>query len=317
MTMQNTATDTPYKTSNGRSGRRSGGIRSRRRRTALALARTGLALAERAAPGLGARAAVRMLMTLPRAVPGRRAAAVPDGDRQRVNLPGLAPASIVTEAWGEGPAVYLLHGWGGDRTSWRRFVGPLTRAGFRAVALDAPGHGDSGPGAYGPGRTLLPEMITALRAAAGHHGPAHAVVAHSMGGLAAAVACLDGLPAARLVLIAPMPDVPSAIQVFAEAAGAGERIQARMPRALERLVRAPLSHFDAVQRSAEQETLPAALVIHDGGDRKVPFGLGARLAAAWPSARLHVTHGLGHHRILHDERVIAASVDFLMAGSGC
>ena len=256
-------------------------------------------------------------MTLPRAVPGRRAAAVPDGYRQRVNLPGPAPSSIVTEAWGEGPAVYLLHGWGGDRTSWRRFVGPLTRAGFRAVTLDAPGHGDSGPGAYGPGRTLLPEMITALRAAAGHHGPAHAVVAHSMGGLAAAVACLDGLPAARLVLIAPMPDVPSAIQVFAEAAGAGERIQARMPRALERLVQVPLSAFDAVQRSAEQETLPAALVIHDGGDRKVPFGLGARLAAAWPSARLHVTHGLGHHRILHDEGVIAASVDFLMAGSGC
>jgi pimeloyl-ACP methyl ester carboxylesterase len=299
MTMQNAATDTPYQTSNGRS-RRSGGARSRRRRTALALARTGLALAERAAPGLGARAAVRMLMTLPRAVPGRQ-----------------APSSIVTEAWGEGPAVYLLHGWGGDRTSWRRFVEPLTRAGFRAVTLDAPGHGDSGPGAYGPGRTLLPEMITALRAAAGHHGPAHAVVAHSMGGLAAAVACLDGLPVARLVLIAPMPDVPSAIQVFAEAAGAGERIQARMPRALERLVQVPLSHFDAPQRSAEQETLPAALVIYDGGDHRVPFGLGARLAAAWPSARLHVIHGLGHHRILHDERVIATSVDFLMAGSGC
>jgi hypothetical protein len=60
-------------------------------------------------------------------------------------------------------------------------------------------------------------MITALRTAAGHHGPAHAVVAHSMGG----------------------------------------------------------------------------------------------------RARLHVTHGLGHHRILRDEGVIAASVDFLMAGSGC
>jgi pimeloyl-ACP methyl ester carboxylesterase len=90
-----------------------------------------------------------------------------------------------------------------------------------------------------------------------------------------------------------------------------------MPRALERLVRVPLSHFDAVRRSAEEETLPAALVIHDGGDRKVPFGLGARLAAAWPCARLHVTHGLGHHRILRDEEVIAASVDFLMAGSAC
>jgi len=316
MTMQNVATGTPYESSIGRSRRRSDGSLSRRRRITLALARTGLALAERAAPGLGARAAVRMLMTLPRAVPGR-SAAMPEGDRQRVNLPGSAAASIVTEAWGEGPAVYLLHGWGGDRTSWRRFVGPLTRAGFRAVTLDAPGHGDSGPGAYGPGRTLLPEMITALRAAAVHHGPAHAVVAHSMGGLAAAVACLDGLPAARLVLIAPMPDVPSAIQVFVEAAGTGKRIRARMPRALERLVRMPLSHFDAVQRSAEEETLPAALVIHDGGDRRVPFGLGARLAAAWPCARLHVTRGLGHHRILQDDGVVAASVDFLAAGAGC
>src|SRR5262249_40138903 len=143
------ASGTPQKTSSGRSRRRSGGARSRRRRAALALA-------ERAAPGLGARAAVRMLMTLPRAVPGRRPAAVPDGARHRGNLPGPGPSSIVTEAWGEGPAVYLLHGWGGDRTSWHRFVGPLTRAGFRAVTLDAPGHGDSGPGAYGPGRTLLP-----------------------------------------------------------------------------------------------------------------------------------------------------------------
>jgi len=45
------ASGTPHKTSSGRS---SGGARSRRRRAALALA-----LAERAAPGLGARAAAR------------------------------------------------------------------------------------------------------------------------------------------------------------------------------------------------------------------------------------------------------------------
>ena len=315
MTMQNTATTTPYTTNGGRTRGRPGNAGSWRRRTRLALARTRLALAEHAAPALGARAVVRMCTTVPRGMPGSRAIAVPDGDRRRVNLPGPAPASIVTETWGEGPAVYLVHGWGGNRKSWHRFVGPLTRAGFRAVTLDAPGHGDSDPSTYGPGRTVLPDVITALRAAAGHHGPAHAVVAHSMGALAAAVACLDGLPAARLVLIAPMPDHRSAIQGFAEAAGVGERIQARMPRALERLLRIPLSHFDAVMRSAEADTLPPALVIHDGGDRRVPFGLGARLAAAWPHARLHATHGLGHNRILRDEEVIAASVDFLRAGS--
>ena len=100
MTMQNAATNTPYTNIDDRSRMRSGSARSWRRRAALALARSGLALAEQAAPALGARAAVRMLMTLPRAVPGRQAAAVPDGDRQRVNLPGPASGSIITEAWG-------------------------------------------------------------------------------------------------------------------------------------------------------------------------------------------------------------------------
>ena len=316
MTTQNAAIRTPYRTSSSRSRKRSGGGGSWGRRTGLALVQTGLALAEHAAPALGARAVVRMCTTVPRATPGR-ASAVPGGDRRQVSLPGPTPGSIVTETWGEGPAVYLLHGFGGHRRSWHRFVGPLTQAGFRAVTLDVPGHGDSYPGVYGPGRSLLPEAVTALRAAAGYHGPAHAVVAHSMGALAAAVACLDGLPAARLVLIAPMPDHGSALRVFAEAVGAGERIQACMPRALEQLMQMPMSHFDAVNRAAEEDTLPPALVIHDGGDRRVPFGLGARLAAAWPSARLHPTHGLGHNRILHDEGVIAASVDFLVAGAGC
>jgi pimeloyl-ACP methyl ester carboxylesterase len=257
-----------------------------------------------------------MCMTLPCAVPGSQVAAPTEGCQSRVNLPGPPAVNIATETWGEGPAVYLLHGWGGTRRMWDRFVGPLTRAGYRAVTLDAAGHGDSGPGAYGPGRSLLPDLIAALRAAARHHGPAHGVVAHSMGALAAAVAILDGLPAERMILIAPMPDPWSAIQVFAGAAGVGERIQARMPRVLERVTRTPLHHFDAVKRSAEREDLPPALVIHDCGDMRVPFELGARLATAWPCAQLYPTRGLGHNRILRDEEVIAASTEFLAGSAG-
>jgi pimeloyl-ACP methyl ester carboxylesterase len=208
-----------------------------------------------------------------------------------------------------------MHGWAANRSQWYPFVGPLTAAGFRVVALDALGHGDSGPGAYGRGRTVFPEMVAALRAAVGHHGPAHAVVAHSMGALATQVACLDGLPAERLVLIAPPPDMWSAIQPFADTAGFGKRVQARMPRAFERLLRTPISQFDAAARSAECETLPAALVIHDVTDKRVPFRHGAMLATAWPAARLHLTRGLGHNRILRDPDVIATSAEFLAATS--
>jgi pimeloyl-ACP methyl ester carboxylesterase len=292
-----------------------GGLKSLSGAAGPLLWRTGFALAERAAPELGARVAVRMCMTVPGAAPRNEVAVPACGPGNRLNLPG-PPASITTETWGRGPAVYLLHGWGDNRRSWHPFIGPLTEAGFRVVTLDAPGHGDSGHGAFGPGRSVLPEMISALRAAVTHHGPAHGVVAHSLGALATATACLDGLPADRLVMIAPAPDLWSAIRVFTDAAGVGERIQARMPRVLGRLMRTPFSHFDAMNRAAELECLPPALVIHDEHDRRVPFGLSAQLATAWPQARLHPTHGLGHNRILGDEEVIAATAEFLASPAG-
>ena len=285
-----------------------------RRRPGLVLALMGLAVADRIAPALGAWAAVRMCMKLPRGISVDQVTAPADGCRNLVDVPGLASASIVTESWGEGPVVYLMHGWGANRGSWYPFVGPLVTAGFRVVTLDALGHGDSGPGTYGPGRTVFPEMVAALRAAASHHGPAHAVVAHSMGALAAQVAILDGLPAERVVLIASPPDMWSAIQPFADTVGFGKRVQARMPGAFERLLRTPLSQFDAAARSAECETLPLALVIHDVTDKRVPFRFGGVLATAWPRARLHLTHGLGHNRILCDQKVIALSAEFLAAG---
>jgi pimeloyl-ACP methyl ester carboxylesterase len=282
-------------------------------RPGLVLALTGLAAADRIAPALGAWAAVRMCMKLPRGMQAHGVAAPADGCCGLVSVPGLKSSSITTEVWGAGPVVYLVHGWGSNRGSWYPFVGPLVAAGFRVVTLDALGHGDSGPGAYGPGRSVFPEMVTALRAAVSHHGPAHAVVAHSMGALAAQVAILDGVPAECLVLIAPPPDMWSAIQPFADTVGFGKRIQARMPRAFERLLRTPLSHFDAAVRSAECETLPPALVIHDVTDKRVPFQLGAMLATTWPHARLRLTHGLGHNRILRDQEVIALSAEFLAA----
>ena len=52
-----------------------------------------------------------------------------------------------------------------------------------------------------------------------------------------------------------------------------------------------------------------ALVVHDRGDREVPFEHGETLARSWPGARLMVTEGLGHRRILRDPEVVRAVVE--------
>src|SRR5690606_9574208 len=87
---------------------------------------------------------------------------------------------VVVESWGEGPAVVLVHGWGGWRGQLGAFVAPLVERGRRVVAFDAPGHGEAAPGVFGPGKGTFPEMVEALAAVAEHVGPAEGVVGHSL-----------------------------------------------------------------------------------------------------------------------------------------
>ena len=44
---------------------------------------------------------------------------------------------------GQGPTVLLVHGLGTSLVTWQRNVEPLVAAGYRVLALDLPGHGDS------------------------------------------------------------------------------------------------------------------------------------------------------------------------------
>ena len=43
----------------------------------------------------------------------------------------------------------------------------------------------------------------------------------------------------------------------------------------------------------------------------MPWSDGAAIAGAWPGARLVTTTGLGHRRILRDERVVSQAVAFV------
>jgi pimeloyl-ACP methyl ester carboxylesterase len=258
------------------------------------------------APALGERLAERLWCTIPR---GAVAEASEPGHRFPVIVGGRA---IAAEAWGSGPTVYLMHGWGGRRGQLDAFVEPLVHSGHRVVAIDAPSHGDSDTGAFGRRHGLLTEFIDTLTAVVKQCGPAHAVVAHSLGATATAIAILDGLPVERIVLIAPFADpIPYTVE-FGQLFGFSERIRTGFLRRLERRVGRPMSDFDIPARLGETEDdLPPVLVIHDREDKEVHHRDGAVLAAAWPGAEFLGTAGLGHRRILRDPHVIQRAIDHL------
>ena len=204
----------------------------------------------------------------------------------------------------------LVHGWGGWRWQLDGFVAPLVEAGHRVVAFDAPSHGASEPGPEGPGRSTILELADALAAVVAANGPAHAVVAHSLGATAAAFAIRLGLPRERAAFVAPMADPLPYTRTFAGRLGFGEQVRTRLVDRIERRVGMPLSAFD-VPAMAGQVPTPPLLLVHDRLDAETGWSDSAAIAASWPQARLVTTSGLGHRRILRAPAVIAEVTGFV------
>jgi len=207
--------------------------------------------------------------------------------------------------WGRaGPTVILTHGWSGHAGQMAAFVAPLVRAGYYVVAFDHPAHGQS----EGTRATYL-DVAAALTAVARRVAPIHAVIGHSFGCTATILALSRGLPIERAVLVAPPADSPTYARAFGRAIGLTDaRVEGIVERIRQR-VGGDLSALDA--RHLVKGLATRALVIHDRGDKEVPFAHGAAIAAAWPGAQLEVTEGLGHKRLLRAPYVVAKAVDFI------
>jgi pimeloyl-ACP methyl ester carboxylesterase len=190
----------------------------------------------------------------------------------------------------------------------KRFVFHLAAAGYRVIAYDQPAHGLSDGNLTG-----LPDFADALAEVARHHGNVQAVIAHSLGGPAAALAIARGLPAGRAVLVSPPSDLVGYSRRFAHWLAIPERVRRAMQAAIEERFGVRWSDLE-ISRLAPR-LRAEALVIHDRNDTQVPWKQGAALARHWPGARLLSTRGLGHSRILEDDSVARAAVDFIAGRS--
>lgn len=270
----------------------------------LRVLRTAFAAANALSPQLAAAGAARLFLSTRRhPVPARDRAYLQDAER--VDLAGPLAAWV----WGrEGaPTVVLLHGWEGRGSQLGAFAAPLVAAGFRVVAVDAPGHGDS------PGRSSsLVAIADALRRVGERYGPLAGVIAHSAGTVGAVHAVSRGLAVDRLVCVAPGVDLEGYILNFARMLGLSTEVSRAVKLRIERHVGVTMNELDP-RRAATNLRVPL-LVIHDRTDREAPFAGGEELARSWPGARLLATEGLGHTRILWDEKVVSAATAFLQEG---
>ncbi|MFM6847549.1 MAG: alpha/beta hydrolase, partial [Terrabacter sp.] len=272
--------------------------------------------AEVVAPVSAARVAERLWFRLP--APTHAVAEVPAPTvRELLGAPfevALRGRVVRGWSWGAGPVVYLVHGWGGSLQQMVPLVAPLLDRGLQVVAFDGLSHGASDAGVHGPRSSDAVELGRALDAVAARFGPARAVVAHSMGALAALLAIRDGwLASERLVLVAPPSGIPELLDRVRRELGLGPRATRRLAERARRRTGYAVDDLDLhrIARGLDKHQRPDLLVVHDLLDREAPHEPSARLVQSWPDAVLLSTAGLGHRRILADPAVGGAVSRFV------
>jgi pimeloyl-ACP methyl ester carboxylesterase len=210
---------------------------------------------------------------------------------------------VAAYSWGDGPAVLLVHGWGGHSGQMTPFAEPLLKAGFRVIAIDMPAHGQS------EGKlSSLVHFSAALLEAGRRFGPIAGVVTHSLGGAGLVRAFLDGLAARRAVLISPQAQFNDYWRLFRDSLGMTDKSWAAMVETSERWLGIPFAKVHAMV-GAPSMTVPA-LIIHGVKDRVSPVREGRKLAHLWPGAEL-IELDTGHQSILREPSAINAATAFL------
>jgi pimeloyl-ACP methyl ester carboxylesterase len=275
----------------------------------IALIRASLKTLSVVSPNAASRVAMELFRTPRRfATPDRELELMTDGEPLAV--PFGDGARIQAWSWGAGPIVILLHGWEGRGSQMATFVSPLVRAGFRVIAFDAPGHGQSS------GRkSSLPQFMSALCGVVEAVGAPAAMIGHSLGCAAATLAIKEGVACEKLVFIAPPLDPAAYTKQFSEILGVNEQVISGMLRRIEERFGRRWSDYSLAAAAPQMKS--KLLVIHDRDDADTPWSGSTNLVELWPGAELITTETLGHRRILRDPRVIEAAVHFVSNAEQC
>jgi pimeloyl-ACP methyl ester carboxylesterase len=198
-----------------------------------------------------------------------------------------------------GKKILVVHGF--DSCSYRfdRYIMPLNHAGFEVVAFDAQGHGIS------EGKTINALLYSqAILKIEERFGSFYGIMAHSLGGLATALA-FEQLPRQeerRLVLVAPTTETTTAIDNFFKVIPVTGKVRTAFHQVIEEVGEKPVEYY-SVSRVVKHIKAPV-LWIHDEDDRICPYCDTLPVQElSLPNVEFFITKGLGHSGIYRQDGV--------------
>lgn len=231
-----------------------------------------------------------------------------DGDSFQLSVHGK---TVQCWKWGRGPSVLLAHGWNGRGIQLLHFIEPLIQRGYSVIGYDAPGHGES-EGKTSSYFEFTDTIRTLLTTSNGHK--IQGVIAHSLGGSATINSIAKENQPLEAVLVAPALRLAELLECFFDHIG--------VPRHLYHILIQEYEHqfgYDMRQDNPAhlfKKINSKILIVHDKHDPTIPYTDSKELSNEFENILLHTTEGLGHKRILTDESVVDAIVNYFRRSGG-
>lgn len=209
--------------------------------------------------------------------------------------------------WGEGQPVLMVHGWMGRGTQFRKFIEIFNEAGYKVVAFDAPGHGKSDGGS-----SHILKFADVIAQLDKRYAGFEMIIGHSLGGVASMHAIIRGVTTNKLVMISSPAIADEIMSEFRKKIGATELAMPYFNRYIEEMFGCTFEQFSARFNIHQLKDIDL-LLIYDQDDREVSLDSPKELMARHDNAKLIMTSGLGHTRILKDEFVVESALKHLQS----
>jgi len=196
---------------------------------------------------------------------------------------------------GEGPVIWLVHGWSGCGYQFWPLMQKLAKRGYTCKTFDFPAHGLSEGSS-----SSLPKMIDCLDELAKILPQPGLVITHSMGASTVANSVWFQTFEKELMLIAPILETYNLLKQCVEKAGFDKQLFELMINDAFLCENALVPDMDAIEPLSRFKG--NLKIIHDNDDQFSPITSSKKLAK-FSGAELHITHNLGHGRILKSRKV--------------
>jgi pimeloyl-ACP methyl ester carboxylesterase len=224
--------------------------------------------------------------------------------QKTILIPDIKKEIVVYEYGKSSKKILLVHGWSGRGTQLVKIADELLKLGYMTISFDAPAHGKS------KGKSsIMIEFIASILEINKQYGSFEFAIGHSLGGMSVLNAIKQNFQVRKAIIIGSGDIIQDIINDFIAKLKLNPEYGIRLRNYFEEKFGGKMNDYSAYIAAREIEF--PVLIIHDNDDEDVSVKAAYHIQKNLKFSEIMITDGLGHRKILGEEKVINRIKEFI------